>query len=391
MKFSASYGALSDAIKSVTHAAKEKTTMVEMNTVRLVASVERGLELSSASRSVTVFARVEADVSAEGVVNLHFQDLERATAMQRPSDVIKIELDGEQNRLVCKSGRSRATLPFMVVDRDFSIVPRETEWLKFDTAARLIALVKPAAVAANRGSSDAGKQHLVSVQLTTETDANGTIVIAQAIDGYRMARNILRAGENEAVQVLSDDKREALLPLDFVIAMDTYLPKKDAPATMFFAENGNAMVLESGPVTLGIRTVAGRFPDVAPLINKPSASKYKIENGAEFNNAIGFVGSFVKDGSTAVHLLAEGGEIRAKTFNVMAGQGEGETSVDAESDSGDAALDIRLLAKFLSDALRTAGSRAVTLRYISPRDIFAVEWLDEGIACESYIMPIAPR
>lgn len=280
-----------------------------------------------------IIARVPATVTEEGEATLPAKKL--ADVAKYWSGTATLAVAG--NEAIAKCQRSRvtmATLPY----GDYPAMEKQ----KVDTSVTVEAEALSSAIDVVKHAMGKGdcRHYLNGMYVSIR---GGTIAVV-AIDGHRVARTELPSGDAGA-------EWSGIVPRDAVLLMGALLAEGGA----VLSAGHNVLVLKTENELVSMRLIAGKYPDYAKVIDRPSEGRMV----APVQKLISMVEQSIAARSqrlcVPLRMTAAGGVLS------ISSSGDGEDFF-GEMDEIEGEMDVSLDAMYLRDTLRAekgAGSAVI--------------------------------
>ncbi len=263
---------------------------------------------------------------------------------------VRLELSGEDGRLLVAAGRSEFSLA-VLPDDDFPTLAADDLATRFkmptEDLRRLLAKAKFAM------SQEETRYYLNGVYLHPVESGDGGVYRAAATDGHRLARidAALPDGAASAPGVIVP--RKAVLELGRLL--------EDADETVEVSVSETKIRFDFGAGRLTSKLVDGTFPDYERVIPKDNPNRLQVDAG-EFAKAVDRVATVSADRTRSVKLALDRDRMRLTVNNPEAGSALEEVSVDFAGDP----LEIGFNARYLLDVAAQIEGDGMTARLADP-------------------------
>jgi len=305
----------------------------------LIKAEENNLHFSATDLEVGVRTHSSASVKQKGALTVSARKL---------FDVIKeldadadVELEGADNFLAIKSGRSRFKLAIMPAD-EFPDIQTDEDGVSMQlNGADLASMIAATSFAM---SGDETRKHLTGTLF--EVDKQGNLCLA-ATDGHRLALTRERLGQDIRAG-------QCIVPRKAVNELRKLGEEVVGQVTLTIAERQISLL--AGDHHLTSKLIDARFPnyvDVIPANNPHTATVNRVALDQVLRRTMIVANEFTHD----VRLQISGGEMQVSAHNTE--QEKAEEVVAIEYDGPD--IEIGFNARYIRDVLAALKSESVEL------------------------------
>jgi DNA polymerase-3 subunit beta len=332
MKVTVERAALLRSLGHVHRVVERRNTIPILSNI-LIRAEESSLRLKATDLDLEVTERFTADVEQAGATTIPAYMLYDIIRKLPDGAQVSLELNGETNTMVIRSGRSRFTLQTLP-DSDFPDLAAGDIGHRFSLpSGELKRLIEKTQFAI---STEETRYYLNGIYLHTIDVLGHTMLRAVATDGHRLAR-------------VETDAPEGSSGMPGVI-----VPRKAVSEILKLVESGSDTVaielsatkirLTFGEVVLTSKLIDGTFPDyqrVIPMAN----DKLLTVDKAEFTSAVDRVSTISSERSRAVKMTLDDHKLTLSVVNPDSGSATEEIEVDYDQ----GALEIGFNARYLLD------------------------------------------
>ncbi|NBQ38359.1 MAG: DNA polymerase III subunit beta [Alphaproteobacteria bacterium] len=332
MKVTVERAALLRSLGHVHRVVERRNTIPILSNI-LIRAEDSSLRLKATDLDLEVTERFAADVEQAGATTIPAYMLYDIIRKLPDGAQVSLEMTGNTNTMVIRSGRSRFTLQTLP-DSDFPDLAAGDIGHNFSLpSAELRRLIEKTQFAI---STEETRYYLNGIYLHTIDVLGHTMLRAVATDGHRLAR-------------VETDAPEGSSGMPGVI-----VPRKAVSEILKLVESGSDTVtielsatkirLTFGEVVLTSKLIDGTFPDyqrVIPMAN----DKLLTVDKAEFTSAVDRVSTISSERSRAVKMTLDDHKLTLSVVNPDSGSATEEIEVDYDQ----GALEIGFNARYLLD------------------------------------------
>ncbi|MBR1645235.1 MAG: DNA polymerase III subunit beta [Selenomonadaceae bacterium] len=349
MKFSVYKNDLLDALKPVAKCAALKPQTPILSGVKIVAG-DGKVTLTATDFNVAAQAVIPANVEMDGEVCVSARYL--LEIVNKISDEV-ITFDADENKLNVSSGGTNFDVPIFNA-QEFPTTKFATEPAFKVRSALLKEMLTKTIFAVDKGA--AGRPLFEGVNIFTKPTDGGVLLQALATNTHRIA-----AFFGGHVSCDNAPDFNVVVPVNALYTILAELGGGEEPVTI--VPDGQTLIFHVNNLRLKTRLIEGEFPPVDRVLY-PDTENQMYCNTGELKNAVETAKVVSKHGEyNAVTLKITNGAI-----NVVADSNEcGNFSTYVEAQAT-ADLEIAFNADYLSDFLKTVGTRKVCMRFNGKHD-----------------------
>ena len=342
MKLTIERGTLLKSLGHVQSVVERRNTIPILSNVKIDAAQGR-LALNATDMDLDIIEQVDAEVVTPGATTAPAHTLYDIVRKLPDGAQVELDSDGEDGRLILKSGRSRFTLACLPTD-DFPVMSGGDMPTTFSlSAADLRHLIERTRFAI---STEETRYYLNGIYLHA-ADANGTPVLrAVATDGHRLANAEmpLPAG--------ADGMPGIIVPRKTVAEVHRLIEDLDGDVTVELSETKIRFVF--GDATLTSKLIDGTFPDYQRVIPQGNDKEWDVDH-AQLAEAVDRVSAISSEKSRAVKFSLEPGTLTLSASSPENGTATEELEVAYQG----GAIEIGFNARYLLDITSQIGGDTV--------------------------------
>jgi len=319
----------------------------------------------------------EAELIAEGILEEKAIENGRTTvAFRRLMDLCRTLPDGahlefvqEGDRVIIRSGRSRATLSTLPAE-DFPSLEENAGDLRFSVSKKALLQLLEATCFA---MAEQDVRYYLNGMLL-EIKQNGTLVVVAA-DGHRLAVNTL----SEPLSIQKDLR--IIIPRKGVLELQRILDEGEEDISL--AVGSNHLRVTAGNVTLTTKLLEGRFPEYERII-PVGGNKIVLGNREILKEAFHRAAALFTDKFRGVRLKLSSGLLKILAVNAE----QDEVEEDVEVDYSGEDLEIGFNIRYLIDFLNVIQTDIVQFTFLDANSSAKVEGVGQGKQGVYVIMPM---
>ncbi len=370
MKVTIERAALLKALGHIHRVVERRTTIPILSNV-LVRATPRSLQLKATDLDLEVTEEVEADVTQPGGTTLPAHVLHDIVRKLPDGAQVTLDMSGEMNQLVLRSGRSRFQLQCLP-ESDFPDLTTGDMPHRFTLpAVQLKQLIDKTQFAI---STEETRYYLNGIYVHTMISDGHPVLRVVSTDGHRLARVEVPAPEGAA------DMPGVIVPRKAVSEIQKLI--EDPAATITIELSATKIRFTFGDVVLTSKLIDGTFPDYGRVIPAGNDKMLVVEKGP-FAAAVDRVSTISAERGRAVKLALSDGKLVLSVNNPDSGSATEELDVDYDSPP----LDIGFNARYLLDITAQLDSDTALLKLADPGSPTVVQD-HEGAPALYVLMPM---
>src|SRR5437870_8257144 len=300
MKLTIERAALLKALSHVQSVVERRTTIPILSNVLLRAEGANGvgrLALSATDMDLEIVERVPARIEREGRTTAPAHTLYDIVRKLREGAQVELEMLGERNEMVLRSGRSTFTLACLPPE-DYPVMSAGELAHHFSlSAAELRGLIDRTRFAI---STEETRYYLNGIYLHSTKNNEVPVIRAVATDGHRLARVEMTAPEGAA------GMPGIIVPRKTVIELRKLIEEGEEEVQLALGETKIRCAI--GEAALTSKLIDGTFPDYDRVIPANNDKILEVEC-KEFAEAVDRVSTSSNERSRAVKLAIEQGTL----------------------------------------------------------------------------------
>lgn len=333
MRLTIERSALLKALNHVQSVVERRNTIPILSNVLLSAQGDT-LKLTATDLDIEIAEAAPAEVERGGQTTAPANYLYDFVRKLPDGAAVKLDVAGDDARLLISAGKSRLHLPVLPAG-DFPSMPSDAFETKFeiepDELARLVDKTRFAI------STEETRYYLNGIFFHTVADASGEARLrAVATDGHRLALADHPAPKG------AQGMPGVIVPRKTINELKRLLD--DASDLVEVGVSPQKIRFALGDAVLTSKLIDGSFPEYARVIPKNNAKKLKIDNKS-FREAVDRVSTVSAERSRSVRLALERDKITLTVNNPDAGV----ATEDLAAGYGDEAMEIGFNARYLID------------------------------------------
>jgi DNA polymerase-3 subunit beta len=332
MRLSIERAALIKALSHVQSVVERRNTIPILSNVLLTAQND-GVRLTATDLDIEIAETAPADVERAGATSTPAHTLYEFVRRLPDGATVRLDLAGEDARLVVSAGKSRLTLP-VLPPGDFPVMPVDASGHTFMAApkelSRLIDKTKFAI------STEETRYYLNGIFLHTVVNGDGAMLRGVATDGHRLA--LADAPAPEGAQGMPG----VIVPKKTIQELRRLLD--DAGGEVEVAVSPQKIRFTVGDAILTSKLIDGSFPEYARVIPRQNSRVLKVEN-KPFAAAVDRVSTVSAERSRSVKLAVDGERLTLTVNN----PDQGLAVEDLPADYASEPLEIGFNSKYLKD------------------------------------------
>jgi len=333
MKFVIERGELLKALGHVTSVVERRTTIPILSNI-LLRATDGFLHFNATDLEREVAEQCEAEVSQEGTLTVSAHTLHDIVRKLPDTARVKIERDGERERVLLSSGPSRFALQTLPAEDFPDLAAGEMTHEFVLPAHELKRLIEKTRFAI---STEETRYYLNGIYFHTADSSDGTPVLrAVATDGHRLAQIELPLPDGAA------DMPGVIIPRKTVHELNRLL--EDGGKDVAIGVSSSKVRFEIDRIILTSKLIDGQFPDYARVIPQNNDKELRVSN-AEFTSAVDRVSTIASERGRAVKLNVMSGELILSVNNPEGASATEKLPIDYEADE----LEIGFSARYLLD------------------------------------------
>ncbi|MGE3302444.1 MAG: DNA polymerase III subunit beta [Hyphomonadaceae bacterium] len=342
MRLSIERAVLLKALNHVQSVVERRNTIPILSNVLITAEPE-GVRLTATDLDIEIAETAPAVVERPGATSAPAHTLYEFVRRLPDGALVKLELAGDDPRLLVWAGKSRLQVP-VLPPADFPLMPVDALATRFEThPGELSRLIDKTRFAI---STEETRYYLNGIYLHTIANGDGAMLRGVATDGYRLA--LAEAPAPEGAQGMPG----VIVPRKTIQELRRLLD--DASDSVEVAVSDQKIRFSLGDAVLTSKLIDGSFPEYARIIPKANNRILKVGN-KEFAAAVDRVATVSAERSRSVKLALEGDKLTLTVNNPDAGL----ATEDIVAEYGSDPLEIGFNAKYLLDvAGQIAGEEA---------------------------------
>ncbi|MEO0982283.1 MAG: DNA polymerase III subunit beta [Pseudomonadota bacterium] len=332
MKLTIERADLLNAMSHVQNVVERRNTIPILSNV-LMRAEDGALTFTATDLDIEAVDTADAKVERPGAATAPAQTLFDVVRKLPDGSEVEMELQGENQRLAIRAGRSNFALPTLPAS-DFQTMTGDADGdaFRIDPAdfRRLIDKTRFAI------STEETRYYLNGVYLHAAESDGSKMLRAVATDGHRLALAEIEAPPG------ADNLIGVIVPRKAVGEIRRLIDTAQEPVEVEVSET--KIVVRSGRAVLTSKLIDGSFPDYARVIPKGNDKILKIDNKT-FEAAVDRVATVSAERSRSVKLSLDDGRVTLAVNHAETGQG----SEEIEADYTDSAMEIGFNARYLLD------------------------------------------
>jgi DNA polymerase-3 subunit beta len=333
MRLTIERSALLKALTHVQSVVERRNTIPILSNVLLTAQ-DSTLRLTATDLDIEIAENAYADVERAGATSAPAQYLYDFVRKLPDGAQIKMEIGGDDPRLIIWAGKARLNLPVLPA-QDFPLMPVDALATRFEIhPTELKRLIDKTRFAI---STEETRYYLNGIYLHTAANAEGAAVLrGVATDGHRLALADAPAPDG------SQGMPGVIVPRKTINELRRLLD--DASSSVEIAVSDQKVRFALDDAVLTSKLIDGSFPEYARVIPKKNDKHLKVENRS-FAQAVDRVSTVSVERSRSVKMTIDGDRLTLTVNNPEAGVATEDVSVDYENDP----LEIGFNARYLLD------------------------------------------
>ena len=332
MRLTIERGALIKALSHVQSVVERRNTIPILTNVLLTAAGD-GVRLTATDLDIEIAETSPAEIERAGATTTHAHTLFEFVRRLPEGQPVRLDLSGEDSRLVVSSSKARLQLP-VLPPGDFPAMPIDAAGHTFSIGpvelARLIDKTRFAI------STEETRYYLNGIFFHAVVVNGAPMLRAVATDGHRLALADCPAPEG------SVGMPGVIVPRKTIQELRRLL--EDATGDVDVAVSAQKIRFSAADAVLTSKLIDGSFPEYARVIPKANTRILKVENKS-FAQAVDRVSTVSAERSRSVKMALEGERVTLTVNN----PDQGVATEDLPADYSSEALEIGFNSKFLKD------------------------------------------
>ncbi len=358
MKFTTSRESFLPPLQQVVGVIEKHQTLPILSNV-LIRMEENRLELTGTDLEVQMVAHCMAESGEDGQITVPARKL--MDIFRLLPEGSSVQVNCRQDKLSIHSGRSRFSLSTLPAD-NYPAFDSSSPELEFTLSSRLLKKAMEKTLYA-MAVQDV-RYYLNGLLL----DLDGNVLRTVSSDGHRLAVY------EEALEGLSLEPRQVIIPRKGVMELYRLLGEQDVPITLAIASNTIRVLMADR--SFSSKLIEGRFPDYRRVLPRNIAKVIEIERDA-FKAALTRVAVLSNEKIRGVNLevksadeaAQEGALLKLKAQNPEHEEAEEELEVILEGESFSVGFNI----SYLLDAINNTDSDRVRLSFTNEVNVCLIE------------------